>query len=138
MVVANYNEKLHNDTVSKQLVQEPAKIPGDLTIYFAFDKSEFKPDAQAIRYLTESNAYFEQNSHARLSITGYTDSVGSVEYNQGLGYRRAQSMQRYFVSKGVVVSKIKLESKGEKDPADDNATDAGRANNRRTAITINK
>jgi outer membrane protein OmpA-like peptidoglycan-associated protein len=136
--VTNYNEDFHNDKVSKQSVQEPAIIPKDLTIYFAFDKSDFKPDKKSIQFFEESNSYLNQNSHAKLLITGYTDSVGSNDYNLGLGYRRAQSMQRFFESKGVVPGKISMESKGEKNPADNNATEAGRANNRRTAITINK
>jgi outer membrane protein OmpA-like peptidoglycan-associated protein len=131
--VANHIEAIISDTI----VREPALIPKDLTIYFAFDKSEFKPDAKAIHYFDESNAFLEQNSNSLLTITGYTDSVGSFEYNQALGYRRAQSMQHFFESKGIVANKIRLKSKGESDPADNNNSEAGRANNRRAAITIN-
>jgi outer membrane protein OmpA-like peptidoglycan-associated protein len=135
--IANHNEAVISDTVSNGSVRERALIPKDLTIYFAFDKSEFKPDAKTIHYFDESNAFLEQNSNSLLTITGYTDSVGSFEYNQDLGYRRAQSMQHFFESKGIVANKIRLKSKGESDPADNNNSEAGRANNRRAAITIN-
>jgi outer membrane protein OmpA-like peptidoglycan-associated protein len=47
-------------------------------------------------------------------------------------------MQHYFERKGILSNKIIIESRGEKDPADDNNTSAGRANNRRTVITIKK
>jgi outer membrane protein OmpA-like peptidoglycan-associated protein len=136
--VTNQNVTSIIDTISKESFRKPVLIPKDLTIYFAFDKSEFKPDAKTMHYFDESNAYLERNPYSILTITGYTDSVGSMAYNQDLGYRRAQSMQRYFASKGMVANKIKFESKGERDPADNNNTEAGRANNRRTALTINK
>jgi OOP family OmpA-OmpF porin len=71
-------------------------------------------------------------------ITGYTDDKGSDIYNQALGYRRAQSVQDYFKSKGVTAEKITLDSKGEKEPAENNSTDVGRSKNRRASISINQ
>jgi outer membrane protein OmpA-like peptidoglycan-associated protein len=117
--------------------QQKASIPGRMTINFAFDKAEFYPDTSADNYIYKSKAYLDQNNSASVSIIGYTDSIGSDEYNEALGYRRAQSLQKYFTSKGLAESKIKVASKGERDPADDNGTASGRANNRRTVITIN-
>jgi outer membrane protein OmpA-like peptidoglycan-associated protein len=124
------------DTMQKPLVYEKAIIPKDLIIHFAFDKSEFNSDAETDKYFAESNSYLDKNSQARISITGYTDAIGSEAYNQSLGYRRAQSMQHYFEGKGIPANKIILESKGENEPADNNNTTAGRTNNRRTVITI--
>ena len=126
------------DTLTKPLVREQEVIPENLIVYFAFDKYEFKSDARTDEYYDESNAYLDQNSQARLCITGHTDAIGSDEYNQALGNRRAQSIQHYFESKGMPANKIITESKGEKEPADDNNTTSGRTNNRRTAITIIK
>jgi outer membrane protein OmpA-like peptidoglycan-associated protein len=134
----NPQDVIAGDTLTKPLVREQAVIPENLIIYFAFDKSEFNSDAKTGKFFDESNAYLNQNSQARLSITGYTDAIGSDEYNQALGYRRAQSMQHYFESKGMPANKIITESKGEKEPADGNNTTAGRANNTRTALTIIK
>lgn len=135
---ANNKDFIANDTLQKPLVREQAVVPKDLIIYFAFDKSEFSSNAVTDKYYDESNAYLDKNLQARLSITGHTDAIGSDEYNQALGYRRAQSLQHYFESKGMPANKIIIESKGEKEPADDNNTTAGRANNRRTIITIKK
>jgi outer membrane protein OmpA-like peptidoglycan-associated protein len=124
------------DTSLKPFVQKQPVIPDNLLIYFAFDKSDFKSKAVPVKYFEESNAYLVQDSIARLNITGYTDAVGSDEYNQALGYRRALSLQHYFESKGMPANKIIIASKGEKEPADNNSTKEGRANNRRAAITI--
>jgi outer membrane protein OmpA-like peptidoglycan-associated protein len=124
------------DTIAKPVVQEQAVIPDNLVIYFAFDKSDFTPDAETNRYLDESNAYLNQNLQARLNITGYADAIGTDQYNQTLGLKRAQSVQKYFESRGIPASKIVIESRGEKEPADDNSTTTGRAKNRRTVLTI--
>lgn len=132
----NQGDVVSGDTLNKSLIREQAVIPENLIIHFAFDKSEFNSDAATDKYYNESNSYLDKNSQAMLSITGYTDAIGSDEYNQSLGYRRAQSMQHYFESKGMPANKIIIESKGEKEPVNNNNTAAGRANNRRAAITI--
>jgi outer membrane protein OmpA-like peptidoglycan-associated protein len=133
----------HVDMIAEGNAQKPPEVkqtmvPENLIIYFAFDKSEFSSDPNADKFFEKSNVYLDQNPQASLNITGYADAVGSDEYNKALGYRRAQRMKQYFESKGMAESKIKTGSRGEKDPADDNNTSAGRANNRRTIIAITK
>ena len=124
------------DTLNKPAKVELPAIPDSKLIYFAFDKSEFNSETITEKYINESNKYLNQNLQARLSITGHTDATGSDEYNQALGYRRAQSVQHYFESNGIAADKIIIESKGEKEPVDNNGTEAGRAANRRALITI--
>jgi outer membrane protein OmpA-like peptidoglycan-associated protein len=133
-----HNDVNTDDTINKAVIQEQTLIFHDLLINFAFDKSEFTANTETDKYFDESNAYLNQNIQARLSITGYTDAIGSNDYNLALGYRRAQSLQQYFERKGMHPNKIIVASKGEKEPADDNSTTAGRANNRRAIITIKK
>jgi OOP family OmpA-OmpF porin len=129
-------EAIAYDSVPQPAVQPQVVIPDNLVIYFAYDESDFTPDAATNKFLDESNAYLNQNLQARLHITGHADAKGTDQYNQELGLRRAQSVQKYFESKGMPANKIVTESKGEKEPADDNNTTAGRANNRRTVLTI--
>jgi outer membrane protein OmpA-like peptidoglycan-associated protein len=138
MGTINSKDIVKVDTIPKPLVKGQVIIPKNLIINFAFDKSEFNSNEETDKYFTESNAYLDQNLQARLSITGHTDATGSDKYNQALGYRRAQRMQQYFESKGILANKIIIESRGEKEPVDDNNTKTGRAKNRRTVITINK
>jgi outer membrane protein OmpA-like peptidoglycan-associated protein len=115
---------------------EQSEYPGNLVIYFEFDKSELDNDIGTDKYIEESNTYLNRNSTAIVSITGYTDTVGSLAYNNALGYRRAKSMQHYFVRRGMPANKIYINSKGEIEPVNDNISDVGMATNRRTAITI--
>lgn len=116
--------------------EPPMKIPENLIIYFAYNKADFNPGTAIDKFIDESKAFLNQNAQARLNITGHTDSKGTDQYNQELGLRRAQSVQQYFASKGISAGKIVIDSRGEKEPVDDNNTDAGRAKNRRTVLTI--
>jgi outer membrane protein OmpA-like peptidoglycan-associated protein len=127
-----------SDSLKRAMKLSQEMNPGIMTVNFAFDKSEFNPDRATDNYFKKSKTYMDQNSTARISITGHTDAVGPDEYNQALGFRRAKILQDYFERKGVTKEKIIAESKGEKYPADENNTISGRANNRRTVITINK
>jgi outer membrane protein OmpA-like peptidoglycan-associated protein len=70
----------------------------------------------------------------KITITGYTDSVGSDEYNMKLGMARATSVQKYLAAKGVDASRMAVDSRGEADPIASNATADGRQQNRRVVI----
>jgi outer membrane protein OmpA-like peptidoglycan-associated protein len=69
-----------------------------------------------------------------LTITGYTDSVGSEAYNLKLGMARAESVQRYLAAHGVDASRMTATSMGEADPVATNSSAAGRQLNRRVVI----
>ena len=127
---------VHADTLSKSLVQNKTMVPQNLLIYFDFDKAEYSSNNEGAKYFKESMTYMFQNPGAGLSITGYTDALGSDEYNMALGYRRARSVQKYFEEKGMPSDRISVGSKGEKEPAESNTSPEGRAKNRRTVITI--
>ena len=130
--------KMLNDTLTKVDVKEQALLTENVVNYFEFDKSKFKVNDLTKKISDESNVYLKQHTNARMIITGHTDDIGSEEYNQKLGYRRAQSAKQYFESVGIPAEKISIESKGEIQPVDSNSTKEGRANNRRTEISINK
>ena len=130
---------LEKSITDPPMAEGPAQpIPENLVIYFAFDKSDFTDDSKTDKYFAESKVILEKNSGFKMSITGHTDAIGSVSYNQKLGYLRAQTMKLYFMRKGVSSKSIILESRGENEPAVENTSISGRAQNRRAVITINK
>ena len=73
---------------------------------------------------------------AAIKITGYTDSVGSEEYNRDLSMRRARAAQEYLATKGVDSNRIVILGMGESNPVASNDTTEGRAMNRRAEIKI--
>ncbi len=124
------------DSIIEPIDQKQLMIPDSFITYFAFDKSEFKTDTKSEQYVDETNTYMNQNSQCYVNIIGHTDAIGSINYNQSLGYRRAQRMREYFQGLGVPGTRIQINSMGETEPADKNNTQIGRANNRRTVITF--
>jgi len=101
---------------------------------FDVGKSALRP---AARVTLDSLARELNRPAARalhITITGYTDSVGSEEYNMRLGMARAVSVQTYLAAHGVDASRMVAASKGEADPVAPNSTAAGRQLNRRVVI----
>lgn len=126
------------DSTNIPIIAKTAEEPKNMTSYFEFDKSEFKPTTDSKRQINEFSVFLEQNIKAWLIIAGHTDAIGSKEYNKALGHRRAQTMVDYCVKNGLSANKIIVLSKGEEEPIDNNNSNSGRANNRRTEITIKK
>jgi outer membrane protein OmpA-like peptidoglycan-associated protein len=118
------------------LMKLKASMPGNLLIYFDFDKSNFKSDLQTDNSITTLKAWIGKYQGSMLNVTGHTDSVGTIEYNYNLGLKRAEVVEKYLENKGINTSSMIIESKGKTQPAADNITDAGRAKNRRTEISI--
>jgi outer membrane protein OmpA-like peptidoglycan-associated protein len=68
-------------------------------------------------------------------VVGHTDDVGDATYNMGLSERRAQAVAAYLQGKGVKLSdRFAVRGMGETKPLGDNATEEGRAQNRRVTI----
>jgi outer membrane protein OmpA-like peptidoglycan-associated protein len=106
-------------------------------ILFDFNSDALRPEStpvlEQIRSMLESHADIEQ-----MTIEGHTDSVGAEDYNLDLSNRRAQSVRRYLVAKGIDGDRITAVGKGETEPVADNDTSAGRAENRRVVILVPK
>ncbi|EDY85483.1 outer membrane protein [gamma proteobacterium HTCC5015] len=76
------------------------------------------------------------NGVKSVQIDGHTDSQGSESLNQRVSEQRAQAVKSYLVEQGVDGSLINTKGYGESQPVADNATAAGRAQNRRVEISV--
>lgn len=111
---------------------------GDRTIIrFPFNSVDRIKDPEVETYLNDV-AIRVNKSGENIQLTGHTDNVDSEAFNYKLGLRRANIVKEYLLSKGVDVSKIKVQSKGETKPIASNDTEDGRAQNRRTELQIIK
>ena len=72
----------------------------------------------------------------RIRVDGHTDNVGSDKYNAGLSLRRAESVAQYLRGVGWRDDAIERRGFGAEKPVADNATPAGRAQNRRVVIAV--
>lgn len=76
------------------------------------------------------------NSTAR--VEGFTDNVGSEAANQALSNKRAMAVKDQLVSRGIKADRILAVGMGQRNPISSNATDMGRAENRRIEFVIKK
>ncbi|WP_040727619.1 OmpA family protein [Thiomicrorhabdus sp. Kp2] len=108
----------------------PAKFIG----HFDFDKA----DVKEVPELDTFAAYMNEVADSKISITGHTDSTGPEAYNQTLSVKRAQDVADYLAGKGIAADRMMVSGAGESSPIADNATKAGRAENRRVEVEIVK
>jgi len=106
------------------------------SVLFDFDKSNLKPEAMV--ELDRAVKIMRDNPDVMLELQGNTDNVGTEAYNQALGKRRADAVFNYMEAKGIDPNRLKQVSFGEGKPVASNATDAGRAQNRRVELFIVK
>jgi outer membrane protein OmpA-like peptidoglycan-associated protein len=69
-------------------------------------------------------------------VEGYTDSVGSDDYNQKLSENRAGAVKDFLVSQGVSQNNISSQGFGKNNPVADNTSATGRAQNRRVNLVV--
>ena len=73
---------------------------------------------------------------ASVRVVGHTDNTGSEEGNERLSVSRADSVRNHLVGRGVSTTAITTDGRGSREPLADNATPAGRAQNRRVEIFV--
>jgi outer membrane protein OmpA-like peptidoglycan-associated protein len=113
-----------------------AMMPKDLMIYFEFNNAKFKPDPLIETRVAEFKTWLDKYPGSMVSVTGNTDLVGSTDFNQALGLKRAMIVKKYLEGMGINTGRMVTDSKGEMQPAADYLTSEGRAKNRRTEISI--
>jgi outer membrane protein OmpA-like peptidoglycan-associated protein len=103
-------------------------------VLFDFDKYTLKPEAR--ERLAKISGIVLAYPDLKLEVEGFTDSVGSDEYNQTLSEKRAESVRDYLVSSGVGMSNVAAAGRGKADPVADNSTADGRRQNRRVELVV--
>lgn len=107
----------------------------------AFSNLEFASNKDIIKEssftsLDELAGLMAKKSNWRLKISGHTDNKGDVVANLKLSEKRAEAVKNYLVAKGIAADRFKVEWFGSSNPIADNATEAGRQQNRRVEMLI--
>lgn len=111
-------------------------VVGVTNVYFDTGRHNISPVAQ--NSLCRAAQEAETMENAQLLVVGYTDSVGNAEFNQVLSERRASAVVNYLQQQCGWAPWRMMTPTGmaESDPAADNSTEAGRAQNRRVSVNI--
>ena len=111
------------------------KLPG--TIEFETGKATFKIGGDSDKTLLQLKQYLDENPRVtKLRIEGHTDNVGSAAANEQLSGERALAIKKFLVEKGVTKTRLLAVGFGQSKPVADNATEDGKAKNRRTEFRI--
>lgn len=103
-------------------------------VRFAFDDARIDPASHGI--IDEAAATLRDLGWPDVVVEGHTDSRGTDAYNLALSRRRAEAVRAYLVHRGAPAGSLRAVGFGESRPVADNATEAGRARNRRVELHI--
>ncbi len=98
--------------------------------------AELTPEGRALLEKNRQTARQMLRRAVYVNVIGHTDDVGDDDYNQELSEQRANTIRNYLIETGADGSKIVALGAGEKFPIASNATDEGRAENRRVEISV--
>jgi peptidoglycan-associated lipoprotein len=123
-----------SDEARRRAAEEAAKAGRFKDIFFEFDnytvRSEDTPVLQGVAALLNANPA------ARLTIEGYCDERGTIEYNLALGQKRAEAARDYLVRLGVSDKRIKTISYGKEAPLQPGHSEADWSKNRRAHFVM--
>jgi outer membrane protein OmpA-like peptidoglycan-associated protein len=103
-------------------------------VLFDFNKYTLKPEAR--EKLAKVSGILLAYPNLKLQVEGYTDNIGSDEYNLKLSEERADGVRNYLVAQSVADTNVTARGLGKRDPVADNSTDQGRAKNRRVELVV--
>ena len=111
------------------------KQVAETTVNFKFNSDKLNPDAK----MALDQMVTDQNHYKRffIAVEGFTDKVGSVDYNAALSRRRADAVVEYLVAEhDIPIYRIHMVGLGEQKPVEDARNRAANAKNRRVEVTL--
>jgi len=121
-----------NPITLKEISDKPFKLTN---VHYATDRSELTPESKK-DIDTTLLVFLTENPDVIVEITSHTDDEASDTYNNSLSKKRAESVVKYLIEKGITADRLQSHGYGETQPIADNKTKEGRAANRRTEFKI--
>jgi len=124
---------LRNGILAKSVPKSSGLDCDMFAVYFELDSERLDPSSQAT--LEQYMPCFDEHK-GTVRVEGHCDERGTTDYNLALGQRRADSIERWLVNKGVVPSRVRTISYGEERPKDLSHDEDAWAANRRVEIKV--
>ena len=121
------------DAIPTEIEQFEGTLEG---VNFDFGKDTLRAESKT--KLDKAVEILTKHPTVRIEISGHTDSIGGRDANMGLSQRRSNAVKRYLVDKGVAAERIDTRGAGPDEPIDSNASNAGRARNRRIEFKVQR
>ncbi|MEZ4450239.1 MAG: OmpA family protein [Nannocystaceae bacterium] len=119
------------DVIPEKVKEFSGVIEG---IFFEFNSDKIRTKSEP--RLKKAVEVLKEFPDIKVLIVGHTDNVGTREVNIDLSKRRAESVRKWLIDKGIEADRITTDGKGPDDPLEDNGTEAGRAKNRRIEFKV--
>lgn len=121
-------------------IEDPAKA-ADSTTWFDFDRLRFETGKSVLQNSSQEQVdnianILKAYPNVKVKIGGYTDSTGDKALNMKLSSDRAATVMNALMQAGIKMDRLSAEGYGEQHPVADNATDEGRAKNRRISLRV--
>jgi len=131
---AEMRDQLQGSGVEVQRQGDDILLNMPNSITFDFNSSVVK--SQFAGTVSNIANVLKQYPQTNVEVIGHTDDVGTDAYNQSLSEKRASAVVSRLIANGVVAGRLYAVGRGETQPVTSNATEAGRAENRRVEVKI--
>jgi outer membrane protein OmpA-like peptidoglycan-associated protein/tetratricopeptide (TPR) repeat protein len=126
-----------DSTYKKDIGLQPIELNASLAFKnIQFETNSFTLKPVSFIELDKLVQLLNDNPTVKIEISGHTDNVGKPADNLALSNNRAKSVVNYIISKNIAASRLVAKGYGETKPIADNATDEGKAKNRRTELKV--
>ena len=129
----NPADSVYNKDIPLQPIEAGAAI---VLKNIFFDTKKFDLKQESIVELDKVVVLLNDNPKLKIQIAGYTDNIGLAKDNLLLSNNRAKTVVGYLLNKGIAQPRLTYKGFGATKPIADNKTDAGKALNRRTELSV--
>ncbi len=133
--VVKYIDNVIEKTKTITKVEQLLSLPPDVIL---FDIGKHNIKAQYVARLKYYATQLKTFNDLEVTLTGHTDATGNAKANEILSAKRALAVKTFLLNQGVKNAQINIASEGPNDPAADNTSASGKAQNRRVALQFNK
>ena len=132
--IVDYLDKCPNTPSGFKVDNDGCKISFLFKVNFEYNSDVLTSDS--LGSINEFKSFLNENTGYNAEVQGHTDSKGRDAYNQKLSEKRAKAVQAKLIELGIDKDRLSAKGYGEAQPIADNATDEGRATNRRVEAKL--
>jgi outer membrane protein OmpA-like peptidoglycan-associated protein len=120
--------------ITSNIMMDSLNATGHIALAITFDTGQATIKDESLPIIEQMVELMQTNPDLNVEIQGHTDNVGKPEANMKLSQERADAVKQALVDKGIAADRMSTAGFGDTRPVADNATEEGRAKNRRVEL----